>query len=147
MPSAFPSEFVLTQWYVPTSDGENFLTMSFIVPRKPTRSSVMPYFGLNKTFFELAVLADKKRWREGRRRKQNSYPSRSISGRGCPESELIPPMNPFGGTRPPSSAEEKFFFWRYQNSFFFASLWKREELKLTFQPVWDRRWGSLHLTF
>lgn len=31
-----------------------------------------------------------------------SYPSKSISGRGCPDSELTPPMKPLGGTRPPS---------------------------------------------
>lgn len=34
------------------------------------------------------------------------YPSKSISGRGCPESELIPPMKPLGGTRPPLSQYE-----------------------------------------
>lgn len=40
---------------------------------------------------------------------ESSYPSSSISGRGCPESELIPPMNPFGGTRPPFKRKKRDF--------------------------------------
>lgn len=46
VPSARPSEFVLTQWYVPTSDDEKDRTVSLITPLYPVRCSFIPYFGL-----------------------------------------------------------------------------------------------------
>lgn len=53
-------------------------------------------FWSEQDIFRIRIAADKKEWEN-----KATYPSKSISGRGCPESELIPPINPFGGTRPP----------------------------------------------
>lgn len=47
MPSARPSEFVLTQWYVPTSFAENERIVNRIIPLYPVLCSVIPYFGLS----------------------------------------------------------------------------------------------------